>query len=843
MLSIISKLMNDSGSRLAYTIDAIVELVKNDVLELRQLRKQLSKRVLLPENESALVAYCRLLAKGVIPNAEETDDMNRELKLDCIKELYELTKVQKPLAVSESWRSLGDYDVADIEEAVGLLPSTFGSKYIELNGDEEEGFVDFLRKVINKEVDSYQRPLYNNGMVQAETAPLLTKIDEYKDQLMVKNKDEVWFWSATLPLCGSILQLAAPSNKALQTVRLVKSCLRNVPESTSNEHMLRLMAGWRICIREALQVLADSKGNDLIFARDQIVQEGRICLSEKNESVDNVMMMLTVLADAVEEKLRVIDDQKLVSEVSKAQKPWVISVFEFIATRLPKNLKQRREPKSNPIYQVHTHSNKASLLIAIFCTRLLYRNPSILEFYGDGSELELRQDRLFISLLQDSSLELKPEEVPDRRMLWITTEAYGADEMTAKAFEATYQQIIKDKTEGFEGEPILENDVEMFFKALTSSPKDVMLEAQQKSRKLLEKLWNNGTEDEKRKIYEGLAELALTSGSRRKRAKTIPIDKLPDSSVLKGVLSIFDEKHNVQNEKLRKLFKSFVGHKREDGRFLPPVDWLKMLERVEWKKAEFSRLAIVTLACEQNISEVLFHVAHQLTVPEILVLAEHLGTVSKLLPQHQFEEVFRQLIRHARSERNSDETRLISESISLNQKLPLVRLLLAKTLPTMESTIEVTDPILKALKDPEDFGGGLISKCFDVWLEAKKGERMHINRICDTISAEDAVKRVLFYGLISHEARVLSVRKRFEKILDVVTASRIARSSGTDLSFYLPLIISLIVSPTDDIDIPVCWFDNEDVLELIMVSAVQPFFKVLIEHEEMKNNVQHVRFH
>uniref|UniRef100_A0A1I7THD5 Signal recognition particle 14 kDa protein n=1 Tax=Caenorhabditis tropicalis TaxID=1561998 RepID=A0A1I7THD5_9PELO len=839
----ISGCLKENGFRLAIAIDAIYDLVKEDVLDVMQTRKQLQKKVKFLGNEVAFASYCRLLSLGSVQQDDETEEDFHHRKKTLIQEIYEHTKHHNHSVASAAWKALGSYSLEDITEALKISLSSLGGEFTSLRLEQYDGFVDLLKLLLEQKKESYQRPLYNVSTQTPELPPFLTKIDTYKDNLNTKNAEEAWFWTATLPLSASINQLSAPSNKVNVAIRILKSCLVNVPPADSRDGMLRLMASWRICVRETLNILIESKNNDIMWARDHICQEGRISLTQKAESVDNIMMMLTVLVDLVEEKLRTIEDQKQVNEVAKAQKPWVISIFEFIATRLPKEMKEKREQKVNPIYQVMTQSNKSSLHTAIFCAQLLRRHPSILEFYRKERNYGLAKDEFLVHLNDTSQKPLEKDLVPNRRMLWITTEAYGADELTAAAFEETHREVIDEKTlrAGPKPTTVTENNIEEFFKELAIMPKAEVIEIQQMNRKELDKLWTNGTEEVKRKIYENLADLALFCGSGRKRS-VIPTEKLADSSVLKGILLVFEERVNVEPEVLRQLIRALPKHKRTDDRFLPPLDWMKALNRADWRETEGEiRLAIIELACEQGIADVIFHFADVMSLNELLVISDHFGTVVKMMPRKQLIMILQQLAKYSRKYTLEKEKSVkLAKTITDFEKNPVVHEFLKSTLPTLVETARVIDPILKALNDPMEFCGS-ISNCFDVWLEARNGDKMNMKRIMDILESEDEETHIhSMFAIISLESRRLDTKQKIEKILDLITACRITKSEQGDLLFYFPVFLSIIVSLNDEVDIPICFFSYEKGVIDMLNAAREPFFQPLLKHPLMKKAARHI---
>lgn len=835
--------IKDNGYRLAATMEAAIDLSKNDILDVWTCKRILGRNVKYLGNEEACAAYCRLLAAGAHLDIEDCAEELEERKKQFITDLYEFTKSHNAGVASEAWDSLGAFDLADLQQYLSLIPSQFAEIYKNLEAPHRPGFVGFLNKHLEVEKESYQRPLYNAGADVIDVPPLLAKVDTYKDLLSNKFKDEPWFWTSTLPLASSILQLTSPSNKAQTAVRILKSCLLNVPPPTSPEEAMRLVASWRICIREALNALSESKSNDILWARDQICQEGRLSLTQKSESVDNIMIMVTVLAESIEEKLKMSDDQKFVDEVSTAQKPWLISILEFCATRLPKEHKEAWIVKANPIYQVKTHSNQSSLHTAMFCCRLLCRISALTEYYRDLKDPGFGKDSYLPYLLQDSSKPLDKDLVVSRFMIYVIAEAYGASELTARAFEANHQDTVDEITGEYEA-PSLEcsTDIDLFFSQLLKMPRSQLIQAQQTNKKALEKIWNTAGEEVKMKIYQGLADLALISGPGRKRA-VVPIEKLSDGSVLKGVLQLFDEKLNTRKDALQPLLRTFANHKRTDGRFLPPIDWMKILERADWKRTNpETRLSLIKLACEQHIPDVMFHfAADDLTPQQVYLIAENLKNVIKLVPRKELQIILRRMTMQARivdeEKANVDK---IANAIADHEKDPIVHRFLIHDLPNLNEPIQVTDPILKALKDPTAFIG-LISRSFDVWAEAHNGDKMNMKRICDYILAEDnTLTETKMYTLLSLEARKLPQGKKIDKILDVITASRIQRAANGEMHKYFPIVLALVVSMDKSVEIPMCFFNSEAQAIQIMCAAKRPFFRSLLKCPQMKDDCSHI---
>uniref|UniRef100_A0A8R1DTI5 Uncharacterized protein n=1 Tax=Caenorhabditis japonica TaxID=281687 RepID=A0A8R1DTI5_CAEJA len=833
----INKMLSENGDRLVSVIDTIRELVKNEVIDFSQTRAKLASRLNKNgENENALTAYCWFLSVASQRDTDLSDEEFHELKINIIKELYEFTRNKVHKIAAKAWEALGEFPLEDIQESISLAPNSYGTLYLSLSKPQQKGFAEFLRKSIGKELESYPRPLYTTSTETSVLPPLLARVNSYKDHLMVENKTASWFWSATLPLAASIMQLAAESNKPMTAIHLVRNCLVEVPPSESAEETIRLMAGWRLCVREALNSLLYGKSPDILWARDQLVNDGRTALKDKKESVDNVMMMLTMLVEVIEEKmLLIVDDERKFNEISAAMKPFVISVFEFVTTRLPKEQKEKRKATEKPIYDMITNSNKSSLHIALYCTRLLYRNTEILRFYGDGTELGMAKDAMFEAFFNNSS---ELVEIPDWKMMWISEEAYGVDEITAKTFENTHHLALDQNTPKCEeGE-----DLDEFFKALTILPRDLRTEKQQNFKKIMEKIWINGDEDVKRKIYEGLAELALISGSTRKR-KLVSVDNLPESSVLRSVLQVFNEKHKMNAESLQNLIGSFVNHKRTDGRHLPPIDWMKILERASWKSIEPSQMeSLIRLSCEQNLPEVLFKaiaIGHEDEDPQArLVMSEHITAIIKILPKKQIQDLVNQFIIHARATPVKEESEKLAQAVASVQKNMIVSHILCHELPTMNATIGVTDCILKALIEPAEFHGK-VSRGYDVWLEARKGVKMNMQRICESYTSENEAKsRECILAVISLEARLLKMEQRYEKVLDVITASRIARSMNAEMSPFLPIVLSLIVSVCEEVDLPICWFGNEERIFEFMRLARKPFVRAFLKSITSEKNVE-----
>ncbi|CAB3397120.1 unnamed protein product [Caenorhabditis bovis] len=839
----------DDGSRLAHTINIVVELCKHDVLEMKTVRRQLLKRIGNHGNEKAHAAYCKLLALGVTSDPDETVEMNAEFREECIKELLGYTKLSKPgeihqSIVCEAWKSLGSFDADEVASAAfdgidGLLAG-----FKSMSKTARKGFVEFLRQFVAREVENLPRPLYNlTSSPSTDVLPLFTNIDSFKDSLHNLHNESSWFWRASLPLSASILKLSSPSNKAVTAVRLIRSCATLISPSTSHEDMISLFASWRICIREALNSLSESKNHDILWARDQICEEGRRSLAENGESVDNVMMILAVLAGIIEEKIKTISDPKIVDEITKNHKPWLISVFEFCATRLPKEFKHQRGKKANPIYQILTQSNKSSLHIAIFCAKLLLRHYAILEFYKMESNFCLKKEPLEICLLENS--EAKLDVVPSRRDLWINAEAYGCDRLTTIAVENRYKKQIEKEDCLDDPNILLESigsveSIEKFFTSLSASDTSNLMGMHKKARKVIEKLFNNGTEQIKKAIYQGLSDLAVATSLKIPMAKqTISMEKFPENSLIRMICRCFDEKSGIDDDGLRELIRALISHKRSDGKRLPQANWLGIIEKTNWKNSEPEQLlAVVCLACEQNIEEIVFEVLNDIECverhPKILeVFAEHLHAVINMVSSQVAEKLIRRIIEKIRSE--SEIADILKESIRSNQRLPIVRTILSLELPPLSECEMLSDCLLDCLIEPQEFVG-CISRNYDFWIESRKADDMKMKRLCE-LYAEEADKNTML-AILSIESDSLSVKRRFEKILDVISVSRISRSSSLPMDSFLPIIMALLVSASDQF--PLHWFGyDSQVLEIMMI-LVQRFWNEYTSCQDFEDNVKHL---
>lgn len=835
LLSMISVFCGHDGFRLAAAVDAANHLVRNDVLDLMQMRSQIERKVYAENNEASLVPYCALLGWGS-SDEEINEEESGATKKTLVTELCKLREHSNNAVASAAWKSLGGYAKEYLTDFLNIPPSSYGEILTKIPFEQYVGFIDFLCQQIEHEKETYGRPLYNQMVQPKDVQPFLTKVDKFMDRLNKKNKDEKRFWGATLPLTATHLQLAAPSAKAHTAVRLLKGCLLHVPPATSNQEMLKLMAGWRICINASLDALAESNKNDVLWARDQIVNEGRISLASKNESVDNIMMMLTVLVDAIDNKLRFIESSRTVAEIVNAQKPWVISVFEFIATRLPKELKGQREARVNPIYQVKTQSNKNSLHTAIFCIRLLIRHTAVVNFYQHELHIGLPVDPIYEYLFASGRKKLEPKNIPNRYQLWIMIGAFGFDEMTGNAIEDEYSEEISEITILYKDERSLKDasGVRYLFDSMVRDYPHNRIQTQNEYVKDMEKYWNANDEEYRMDLYEGLGELALVSGSQKKKV-TIGLEKLSDSSVLKGILEMFDAKYLVKPEVLRHFIHTFVNHKRSDKRYLPPVDWLKFLERAEWRKAKADvRKDVIRLACEQKIPEVLFRFAKSLTTKELHVVAEHLPAVIKMLPRKQVHLILNAIVITSRDNKEdiNDSLKLVN-AIAEVEKDPVVHDFLITALPQLTDTVDVTDRLLNALKEPHLFCG-TISNCFDVWLEARNGEKMNITRIMELVDVEDdELSLFAMYAIVSLESRRLSNSQKIEKILELITVNRVMRSKGKDLFSFFPIFLSVVVSINETVPIPVCFFGLEgDIVEMLQAGR-RPFFQALLQDPAM----------
>ncbi|CAI5451122.1 unnamed protein product [Caenorhabditis angaria] len=281
ILSTLSKLLKEEDVRLASTIDIVSELCANNVLELKNTRKQLSKKI-GSCTEIVTLAYCRLLAVGAIPDKEETDENNLELRLEIISELLQLTKSDNVSIANEAWKSLQKYDLQEIPKFE--FPKNLQSPEV-------------LRPWIQIELDQFPRPFFAENW---QISPEFSSLDVWAAEVSRSNVH--WFAENTIPMIPILMELANNGDKSAVGIKYLKLCLAKIFPITSLDQLEIRQKSWKSAISSIFLEMFE-KSKNLIQSRNDI------CLILSNFTFDkpdnsDVLLILIALSEVFELEIR-----------------------------------------------------------------------------------------------------------------------------------------------------------------------------------------------------------------------------------------------------------------------------------------------------------------------------------------------------------------------------------------------------------------------------------------------------------------------------------------------------------------------------------------------------------
>ncbi|RCN31234.1 hypothetical protein ANCCAN_22983, partial [Ancylostoma caninum] len=443
------------------------------ILDVDTVRKQLGSRVRQSGFEEPLAGYCEILATAASQKEQSEDNLVEE----CVKELWEITQIRRDSspnivnARKAAWTALAAFDALSVCSVVSQTPEGWMAIYAGLAQSERKGFTTFLQKLVADDLESLSRTLYTKDYVRKSSlSPFITNLH---NSLRRTNQEAPWFWSATLPLYSVIVTEYAESGKGLQAIKLLRRVLREV--HVVDDKIVNLFAGWRICIVSLLGVLTGT--SDPIKARDQIVEECKRALTSTELSVNNVLIVLAILAGELKRFGNQIPNAQAATEFETTMRPWFVAVLEFMFPLVFSRYNQ----KSPPILQLHVNPrcvNKGVARSAVWLACLPISDDVKNFFEGDEIKEALKW-RLGREIDRDGYLckTLLGEEVPRSKnslsvsKIWMFSAALGAQELITNSLSRSIpiDDSIEQAVKQFEaGAGVTEKDVMIIYE-LTSS--------------------------------------------------------------------------------------------------------------------------------------------------------------------------------------------------------------------------------------------------------------------------------------------------------------------------------------------------------------------------------------
>ncbi|VDL71193.1 unnamed protein product [Nippostrongylus brasiliensis] len=325
LLPSISALLKKGAATVAAAMTVVKALCKEEILDVSTIRKQLGSRLRQHGFEEALAGYCDILATAASQPAEHDENFLRE----CVLELYEITKLRNCSAELRNarvaaWKALGSFGGALLTNVIDTSGSKLMEIFLELHEEERKGFIAFLRNLIKEEVENLSRTLYTQVHIRKSSFSALTY--SLHNSLGKSNQEAPWFWKATLPLFSVIAGEYGEEAAALQATRLFRRLLREVP--TSQDDVIGLFSGWRISVASMLSLHISS--GSILKARDGIVEECKRALTHSELTVNNVAVVIAVLAGELRRMGSALPDSESSESFENSMRPWLIATLEFL---------------------------------------------------------------------------------------------------------------------------------------------------------------------------------------------------------------------------------------------------------------------------------------------------------------------------------------------------------------------------------------------------------------------------------------------------------------------------------------------------------------------------------
>ncbi|RCN36960.1 hypothetical protein ANCCAN_17141 [Ancylostoma caninum] len=818
LLPSLSNLLKKDAPVVGAAVSVVKVLCKEDILDVDTVRKQLGSRVRQSGFEEPLAGYCEILATAASQKEQSEDNLVEE----CVKELWEITQIRRDSspnivnARKAAWTALAAFDALSVCSVVSQTPEGWMAIYAGLAQSERKGFTTFLQKLVADDLESLSRTLYTKDYVRKSSlSPFITNLH---NSLRRTNQEAPWFWSATLPLYSVIVTEYAESGKGLQAIKLLRRVLREV--HVVDDKIVNLFAGWRICIVSLLGVLTGT--SDPIKARDQIVEECKRALTSTELSVNNVLIVLAILAGELKRFGNQIPNAQAATEFETTMRPWFVAVLEFMFPLVFSRYNQ----KSPPILQLHVNPrcvNKGVARSAVWLACLPISDDVKNFFEGDEIKEALKW-RLGREIDRDGYLckTLLGEEVPRSKnslsvsKIWMFSAALGAQELITNSLsrsipiDDSIEQAVKQFEAGAGG---TEKDVLDFFMRISNLPLSVFRKYEKRLRKPLEQIFNKGGEQMKRAAYEGLSHLA--SVSLLTVAFDLPADyaHLPDDSILRAVIAQYGPKSICPKDALHDLLPVLVDHVRSDNRHLPPMEWQFMLLAIDYQSDDEARMNLLKLAFQQKDAQIIYELTSSDLLDESSCSSEYMVMVSKnlpmvlvMMPAVRAKSILQHLLKF--SVGDDDAGPQILANIDACGKLQIVLDALVTQLPLLESSSDLLHKLLSLSCVDQRFNGQ-VSRCFDFWLGCNGRAETKLATLVDYY-IEDSANSNVMLSIFGYCAMDLPLQQRLDKLIDVMSIGNVMLSLHRPIAHVaavLNLVLALVCSVPADI--PMNWLSPE----------------------------------
>ncbi|WKY09708.1 hypothetical protein Q1695_002233 [Nippostrongylus brasiliensis] len=835
LLPSISALLKKGAATVAAAMTVVKALCKEEILDVSTIRKQLGSRLRQPGFEEALAGYCDILATAASQPTEHDENFLRE----CVLELYEITKLRNCSAELRNarvaaWKALGSFGGALLTNVIDTSGSKLMEILLELHEEERKGFIAFLRNLIKEEVENLSRTLYTQVHVRKSSFSALTY--SLHNSLGKSNQEAPWFWKATLPLFSVIAGEYGEEAAALQATRLFRRLLREVP--TSQDDVIGLFSGWRISVASMLSLHISS--GSILKARDGIVEECKRALTHSELTVNNVAVVIAVLAGELRRMGSTLPDSESSESFENSMRPWLIATLEFLFAIVHDGY----APTTPPLFQTVINRRCVNMTLVQSAVWMVCSivPDKVRSFFDDKWFSSTNDWRIGAQMDPDCKLynllltgtEADCQLSIQRFELWQLAAALGADELVTNGLsrllscddsaEETINSVV-DKTD-----PTVE-DINDLFSKCSNLPLRSLQKHEPRLRKRLDQLSSRAGESMKRAIFEGLSKLA--SVSLLVTTVNLPADysHLPEDSILRSVVAQFSSDSKCSREISHSLLSALVGHIRSDGRRLPPLDLQFLLSSIDFRADEEARLHVLTLGFEQKDALIIF----ELTSNEMLCLSSTLNaywmTLSKnisfittALPASRAEAVLSALFRFTFEAGSEEVNEVLSEINSLGENQVLLRCIV-NHLPTFNSSADLLRKVLSISWIDKRFQGK-VSKCFDFWLACNGLLDEKLSKLVDIYAAEIVHKSVML-SIFGYSSLHLDLSSRIDKLLSIMSIGNGMLNCNrpqSDIESVLMLFLATICSTPADV--PLCW-PSEDIGDIMRVRW-RYYWKILI---------------
>ena len=209
-------MINTRPDLLKNSIEILINLSKNEMIEIEKIRSILSSKIYKKENEDALEVYCSFLATSVIDEEEE------ELTVSCAEELWKLRIHPSKKIRSAAFKALSEFSKNFLIETLAGDQENPTSEPLFLSGSQVfssiddstedevlDGFKVFLKKCLEIDLENVPRKFFvSNEKIQTDSNLFTSLIPVLRETLQSAEFE----WEA-LSLIDPLTRALMPAGK------------------------------------------------------------------------------------------------------------------------------------------------------------------------------------------------------------------------------------------------------------------------------------------------------------------------------------------------------------------------------------------------------------------------------------------------------------------------------------------------------------------------------------------------------------------------------------------------------------------------------------------------------